>query len=74
MKYHVSVNDCAGLFCEQKVDGFEACVALVVEFTRKYPGKVVCPSNLDRCDYDTDGLTEDERDALDEATFAAVRS
>jgi hypothetical protein len=63
--YDVSVNDCAGEYLSRTVAEFSAALALYVAFRAKYPGKVVLVSNLDRCDYNTDGLTEDEQDAID---------
>ena len=66
-RYAVGVYDCAGEFAVETLATFDETVTLAARWRREYPGKVVCVSNLDRCDYDTNGLTEDERDALDEA-------
>jgi hypothetical protein len=69
VKYSVGVYDCAGEFTTREVDTFEECLSVVAEFSRLYPDKVVCAANLDRCDYDTDGLTEDEREAIELVVF-----
>lgn len=62
--YVVSTNDCAGQFDAVRVDSFEAALTAAREFKRLYPAKVVQVSNFDRCDIDTDGLTDDEREAV----------
>lgn len=64
--YVVSVFDCAGEFDTVGALDFAQCLRTVAEMSARYPGKVVHASNLDRCDYDADGLSDDERDAIDE--------
>lgn len=64
--YSVNVYDQAGEFDSTNCATFEIALAMAQERQRQYPRKVVQVFNLDRCDYDTNGLTEDERDALDE--------
>jgi hypothetical protein len=44
---------------------FEECLAMVAELSRKYPGKAVVVTS-DDCDYDWDGLTVEQRDAISE--------
>lgn len=65
-KYSVGVYDCAGEYSTTSCTDFAHLLAVVALMRRLYPGKVVQAFNLDRCDYDTNGLTEDERDAVDE--------
>ena len=64
--YSVNVYDQAGEFDSTKCATFDVALAMAQERQRQYPRKVVEVFNLDRCDYDTNGLTEEERDALDE--------
>jgi hypothetical protein len=65
-RYSVNVYDCAGEYRSTEVPDFTAALAIYVASRARYPGKVVLVSNLDRCDYDTDGLTEDEREAVNQ--------
>lgn len=72
-KYCVIVADCRGVFFEKKGLTFGGAVAVAVLKKFHYPNGssyAVRVSNLDRCDYDSHGLTEDEEliidDALDE--------
>lgn len=65
-KYAVGVYDRAGEFERIECDGFGDVLRTVAAKRAAYPGKVVEAFNLDRCDYDTNGLTEDQREALDE--------
>ena len=64
--YSVNVYDCAGEFDSTKCATFEIALAMAQERQRQYPRKHVEVFNIDRCDYDTNGLTEGEREALDE--------
>lgn len=66
-RYVVSVFDRAGEFDTAESSSFAQCLLDVAAMTNAYPGKVVMVSNLDRCDYDASGLTEDEIDAIGEA-------
>jgi hypothetical protein len=75
--YTVNVYDCAGEYHSVEVSDFAAALARYGEFSSKYTGKFVQVFNLDRCDYNADGLTEDERDAIEtedanRAAFKAV--
>lgn len=65
MKFAVSLYDCAGEFGRSPVATFEECLVLVAELSRKYPGKAVVVTS-DDCDYDWDGLTVEQRDAISE--------
>ena len=65
--YKVVVADVAGEFDWFELGEFDEVPALVARLRAKYPDKIVQAFNLDRCDYDTNGLTEDERDAIDAA-------
>lgn len=65
--YSVHFYDRAGEFDFDDAEDFAGCLLLVAAFARKYPDKVVRVSNLDRCDYDTNGLTDGEREAIDDA-------
>ena len=69
--YSVNVYDRAGEFERNECGSFELALAVVREKRRAYPEKVVKVFNLDRCDYDTDGLTEDEREAVDNVEVAS---
>lgn len=64
-QFSVNVYDCCGLFDWENLDSFDLVPATVARLRAKYPGKIVQAFNNDRCDYDTNGLTEDERDAID---------
>lgn len=48
-------------------------LAVVRDYARRYPGWLVTAGNLELTDHDTNGLTEDERDELDDAVDAARR-
>lgn len=63
--YAVNVYDCAGQYRETRCAGFPEALAVHREERAKFPGKVVLAFNLDRCDVNTDGLTEEEREALE---------
>lgn len=64
--YSVVVYDEAGEFDRFTCETFVCCLSMFADARRAYPRKVVAAFNLDRNDYDTDGLTDAERDALDE--------
>ena len=64
--YSVDLFDRAGQFSSSIASTFAACLVLVRELSVKHPDKALVVTNLDRNDYDHDGLTDDERDAIDE--------
>lgn len=66
-RYSVNVYDCAGQFSKTECSSFQGAYLAAVAAKALYPGKAVCVFNLDRCDYNTDGLTEDEAEALNDA-------
>lgn len=65
-RYSITLADPAGVFATYDTNDFPGCIRMVVALARQYPDKVLTVCNLDRCDLGTNGLTEDERDALDE--------
>lgn len=64
--YCVTVYDCAGEYSSTSRTDFAHVLHVYAMMRRSYPDKVVQAFNIDRCDYDSDGLTEDERDAIAE--------
>jgi len=69
-RYVVAVYDCAGEFEEVECGtNFAECLRVYADRRQKYDGsKVVEIFNVDSVDLDCpDGLTEDEREAVDEA-------
>lgn len=70
--YKVSLFDCAGEFCSFDCATFPEAVRCAIRLDA-WPGKVLQVSNLDRCDIDTLGLTEDEEEALSVALDAATK-
>ena len=66
-RYAVTVYDRAGEYVTKDCADFAACLRTVASLRRSFPHKVVRAANLDRCDYDTDGLIEEEREAVDDA-------
>lgn len=65
-RYVVKVFDRAGEFDEIECASLYDLLVAVKDARVRYPHKVVSAFNIDRCDCDTDGLTEDEREAVDE--------
>jgi hypothetical protein len=64
--YSVHVYGCAGEYSETACPDFLSALAAYQQQRAKYRGdKVVAVFNYDRCDERFDGLTEDEREALD---------
>ena len=66
-RYLVEACDIAGPFASRCADTFAECIELVREFAGRYPDKVIQVHSPDRCDYDHDGLTDDEREAVTDA-------
>jgi hypothetical protein len=67
--YTMSIGDEGGLFDEKSFETCEELAAAARTAAEKYPRKAICFSNSECCDYECDGITEDERDLLDEAVF-----
>ena len=65
--YRVSVYDCAGRYNETSCTDFAHLLSVVALMRRAYPDQVVVAINTERCDGDSDGLTDDEREAVDKA-------
>ena len=67
--YQVLVADRGGVFREHEYGDFAEALAAASRFHGEYPAKAVRVSNLDRCDVDSDGLTDEEHVAVMEATW-----
>lgn len=67
--YTMSIGDRGGLFDEQSFENCDELIAAVRIAAGKYPDKAICFSNSECCDYDHDGLTDDERESLNDAVF-----
>ena len=67
--YQVLVADRGGPLREREVEGFADALELAKRWHAELPKKAVRVSNLDRCDVDSDGLTDEELDAVIEATW-----
>lgn len=65
--YSVQVAGPGGVFIEENTRLFDHALALVEEYSKEYPRSVVVVTNVDRCDVDTNGLTEEEEEAVSEA-------
>lgn len=65
-EYLVGVYDRAGEYCTTSCTDFAHLLSVVALMRRTYTDKVVRAFNMNRADYDSDGLTADERDAVDE--------
>jgi len=63
MRYQVYVADCAGVRIEKNFQSFGDALAFYrwIETEAHRRRDCIGMFNLDRCDYNTDGLTEDER-------------
>lgn len=69
-RYSVGVYDQAGEYSTTSCTDFAHLLAVYALMRRSYPGKVVQAFNLDNVDLGWhDGLTEDEREQLDEVTL-----
>ena len=66
-RYGIECWDSYGQLADRRATDFPAALANVKELRTKYPKASVVVVNLDRCDYDTNGLTEDEQEACDAA-------
>jgi hypothetical protein len=68
-RYIVEAADCAGTIAERDCGAsFDSCLAAGRELRAKYGRSVaIIAYNADGCDVDTNGLTDDERDAFAEA-------
>lgn len=59
--YHLVEGDCAGPYSEKYFETFAELMAYH-EANPTPKGSARFASNLERCDYDTNGLTEEERE------------
>lgn len=73
MTYSIHLYDRAGEYTYETVATFHEAIKVVEKFTRQYPTKVVGAFNDDQVDAGFDGLTDDERDAIDRAVNETVR-
>lgn len=64
--YTLSIGDQGGLFHEESFATFDELRDAAREAGKKWPDKAQGHSNAECCDYECDGLTSDERDALAE--------
>lgn len=64
--YVVELGDIAGMFGEWYAGSFDEMVAIATELKRVYPSKGMRLGNWDCADIDSDGLTDDERELLEE--------
>lgn len=69
----ITIADWAGAFEDRPCGTIEACCAVAREVGATMPGKVVSAFDLDRCDYDTSGLTFEEWDAVCTAFQEGIR-
>lgn len=70
-RYVVKVFDQAGEYCEAVCLDFAHLLKVVAYSRVRYPGKVVQACNLDNVDLGwADGLTDDEREAVDNVEVA----
>jgi hypothetical protein len=60
--YRIEIADHAGSFDIKYFKHFKSMVEQAVKWKKQYPDKVLCPSNSDRADYNTTGLTEEEEE------------
>lgn len=67
MTYSIHLYDRAGEYLSETVATFHEAIKVVEKFTRQYPTKVLAGFNDDQVDAGFDGLTDDERDAIDRA-------
>lgn len=67
MSYSVSVTDAAGQFNETSCTDWAHCLSVVRMMAHHYPFKLIEAYNLDNNCCCSDGLTDDERDEVDEA-------
>ncbi len=71
-RYEVAVYDCAGEFRRVECgSNWARCLEVAADMTAKYPRKFVQVVNQDAVDLDFDGLTDDEREAVDAASDVA---
>lgn len=66
-RYVVCVFDRCGCLSETIATDFAHAVSIAGVLTKQHPREVVRAFNNDQCDLDFDGLTDEERDAIDEA-------
>lgn len=65
-RYLVEVCDYVGLVVEHERSTFYETLSTAKLLRQQYPRAVVQVTNLDRSDYDTDGLTDEQREQLSE--------
>lgn len=64
--YLVGVYDCCGLYTETACTDFPEALRQRAAYRERFKGqnKVVEIANTERCDYNSDGLTEEEKEEL----------
>ena len=62
--YSVEVFDRCGTFAQVDVETFPEALKALEDARIKYPSKVVRVFNVDRVDLDFDGLTDEEREQV----------
>lgn len=65
-RYSIGIYDRAGLLAEVFTDLFDRAVATAANLKQRYPRKIVRVANVECCDGESDGLTADECEMLDE--------
>lgn len=70
-KYRVTAYDICGEYDWRDSDDFAGLLVAAAEIAAKYPRLVVKAHSPNRCDVDTDGLFDDERDAVQDAIDGA---
>ena len=65
--YGIECWDKYGQLADRSAPDFAGALSAVSALRAKYPRAAVVVFNLDRCDYDTNGLTEDEEEAINAA-------
>jgi hypothetical protein len=70
----ITMGDCAGEFGRRECETLEEACAATRELVAKYPSKFLCFSNPRECDYDHNGLSDDEQEALYVAEIDARRA
>ncbi len=66
MPYQIILYDCAGEFCSWDYETFEDAIAVYPKIKKLYPKKVIRVFNRDKCDLNFNGLTDEERNILNE--------
>ena len=60
--YRLEIGDEAGPYDVKYFQHFQSMVEQAQRWKKEFPRKVLVPSNSDRADYDTNGLTDEEEE------------